>query len=171
VVYVKDASRAVGVCMKLLSNDLRDAFVAETRADYAQTRERHLKHKSDTVRLKLAEARAHKFKIDWASTPLPAPKQPGVHVLKAYDLAKLVDIIDWTPFFASWELHGKYPKILDDEVVGVEATKLFADAQTMLRQMIAETGSKPAPYSACSRPTRSTTTISRFIPTNRAPKR
>ncbi len=138
VVYVKDASRAVGVCTQLLSNELRDAFAAEIRADYAITRERHLKHKSDTVRIKLAEARANKFKIDWARYTPPVPKQPGVHVLKAYDLAKLVEVIDWTPFFASWELHGKFPKILDDEVVGIEATKLYNDARAMLQQMIAE---------------------------------
>ncbi|MHB1186332.1 methionine synthase [Thiobacillus sp.] len=138
VVYVKDASRAVGVCTQLLSRELRDAFAAEIKADYAITRERHLKHKSDTVRLKLAEARANKFKIDWARYTPPVPKQPGVHVLKAYDLAKLVEVIDWTPFFASWELHGKYPKILSDEVVGAEATKLYNDAQAMLKQMIAE---------------------------------
>ena len=138
VVYVKDASRAVGVCTQLLSNELRDAFAAEIKADYAITRERHLKHKSDTVRLKLAEARANKFRIDWASYTPPVPKHPGVHVLKAYDLAKLADVIDWTPFFASWELHGKFPKILDDEVVGAEATKLYHDAQAMLKKMIAE---------------------------------
>ena len=138
VVYVKDASRAVGVCTQLLSNDMRDAFAAEIKADYAVTRERHLKHKSDTVRLKLAEARANKLKIDWASYTPPVPKQPGVHVLKAYDIAKLAEVIDWTPFFASWELHGKYPKILSDEVVGTEATKLYNDAQAMLKQMIAE---------------------------------
>jgi 5-methyltetrahydrofolate--homocysteine methyltransferase len=138
VVYVKDASRAVGVCTQLLSNDLRDAFVAEVKADYAQTRERHLKHKSDTVRLKLAEARANKFPIDWASYTPPVPKQLGVQVLKNYELAKLAELIDWTPFFAAWELHGKYPKILSDEVVGVEATKLFIDAQAMLKTMIAE---------------------------------
>jgi 5-methyltetrahydrofolate--homocysteine methyltransferase len=138
VIYVKDASRAVGVCTQLLSNDLRDAFVAEVKADYAVTRERHLKHKSDTVRLSVNEARAHKFAIDWATYKPPVPRQPGVHILKAYDLQKLVDIIDWTPFFASWELHGKFPKILDDEVVGVEAKKLYADAQAMLKKMVAE---------------------------------
>jgi 5-methyltetrahydrofolate--homocysteine methyltransferase len=138
VVYVKDASRAVGVCTKLLSKDLRDAFVAETRADYAATRERHLKHKSDTVRVSLADARANKFKIDWAAYTPPVPRQLGVQVLKAYDLATLVDVIDWTPFFAAWELHGKFPKILDDEVVGVEATKLFADARAMLDRIVAE---------------------------------
>jgi len=138
VVYVKDASRAVGVCTQLLSNDMRDAFAAEIRADYAITRERHLRHKSDTVRLPLREARANKFRIDWASYTPPMPRQPGVHVLKAYDLAQLVELIDWTPFFAAWELHGKFPKILDDEVVGAEATKLYHDAQAMLKKMIAE---------------------------------
>ncbi|WP_026240926.1 methionine synthase [Thiobacillus thioparus] len=138
VVYVKDASRAVGVCTQLLSNDLRGAFAADIKADYAKTRERHLKHKSDTVRLPLAEARANKFRIDWTRYAPPVPKQPGIHVLKAYDLAKLVEAIDWTPFFASWELHGKFPKILDDEVVGTEATKLYNDAKAMLQKMIAE---------------------------------
>ncbi|KAB2320085.1 methionine synthase [Betaproteobacteria bacterium SCN1] len=138
VIYVKDASRAVGVCTKLLSQDLRAAFVAETRADYATTRERHLRTKSETVRVSLADARANKFKIDWDRYTPPVPKQLGVQVLKAYDLAKLAETIDWTPFFASWELHGKFPKILDDEVVGVEAKKLYADAQAMLKQMIAE---------------------------------
>ncbi|MDA8129189.1 MAG: methionine synthase [Betaproteobacteria bacterium] len=138
VVYVKDASRAVGVCTQLLSNELREAFAAEIKADYALTRERHLKHKSDAVRLPLAEARANKFKIDWAAYTPPVPKQPGVHVLKAYDLSKLVETIDWTPFFASWELHGKFPKILDDAVVGVEATKLYNDARAMLNKMVAE---------------------------------
>lgn len=138
VVYVKDASRAVGVCTKLLSQDLRAAFVAEVKADYAATRERHLKRKSDTVRLSLADARANKFRIDWDHYTPPAPRQLGVQVLQAYDLAKLAETIDWTPFFASWELHGKFPKILDDEIVGIEAKKLFADAQAMLKQMIAE---------------------------------
>jgi 5-methyltetrahydrofolate--homocysteine methyltransferase len=138
VVYVKDASRAVGVCTQLLSNDMRDAFAAEIRADYAITRERHLKHKSDAVRLKLSEARANKFRIDWASYTPPVPKRPGVHVLRAYDLGNLVEVIDWTPFFASWELHGKFPKILKDEVVGTEATKLYNDAQAMLKKMVAE---------------------------------
>ncbi len=138
VVYVKDASRAVGVCTQLLSKELRDAYAAEIRADYDKTRERHLRNKSETSRIPLTEARANKFSIDWAAYTPPVPKQLGVHVLKAYDLAKLAEVIDWTPFFASWELHGKFPKILDDEVVGAEATKLYADAQAMLKQMIDE---------------------------------
>ena len=138
VVYVKDASRAVGVCTQLLSKDLRDAYAAEIRADYDRTRERHLKNKSETSRIPLGEARANKVKIDWAAYTPPAPKQPGVHVLRAYDLAKLAEVIDWTPFFASWELHGKFPKILDDEVVGTEARKLYADARAMLKKLIDE---------------------------------
>ena len=138
VVYVKDASRAVGVCTQLLSKDLRDAYAAEIRADYDKTRERHLRNKSETVRLPLAEARANKFRIDWANYVPPVPKALGVQVLKAYDLAKIAEAIDWTPFFASWELHGKFPKILDDEVVGAEARKLYADAQAMLAKMVAE---------------------------------
>ncbi|MFN3543400.1 MAG: methionine synthase [Thiobacillus sp.] len=138
VVYVKDASRAVGVCTQLLSKDMRDAYAAEIRADYDKTRERHLKNKSETSRIPLAEARANKFRIDWTAYTPPVPKQLGGQVLKAYDLAKLAAVIDWTPFFASWELHGKFPKILDDEVVGTEAKKLYADAQAMLAKMIAE---------------------------------
>ncbi|OJZ17841.1 MAG: methionine synthase [Thiobacillus sp. 65-29] len=138
VVHVKDASRAVGVCTQLLSKERRDAYAAEIRAEYDKTRERHLKNKSETSRIALADARANKFAIDWASYTPPVPRQLGVHVMNAYDLTKLADTIDWTPFFSSWELHGKFPKILDDAVVGTEAKKLFADAQAMLKQMIAE---------------------------------
>ncbi|MFP5402494.1 MAG: methionine synthase [Gammaproteobacteria bacterium] len=138
VVYVKDASRAVGVCTQLLSKDMRDAYAAEIRADYDKTRERHLKNKSETSRIPLAEARANKVKVDWAAYTPPVPKQLGVQVVRAYDLASLAEVIDWTPFFASWELHGKFPRILDDEVVGTEAKKLYADAQAMLKKMIAE---------------------------------
>jgi 5-methyltetrahydrofolate--homocysteine methyltransferase len=86
----------------------------------------------------LAEARVNKFAVDWSAYRPPVPKAPGVHVLAGYDLARLVETIDWTPFFAAWELHGRYPKILDDAVVGSEARKLFADAQAMLKSMIAE---------------------------------
>ena len=138
VVYVKDASRAVGVCTNLLSAGLRDDFVAKLKTDYAQTRERHLAQKGETKRVSLAEARANKFATDWANYTPPAPKQLGVQVFREYDLAELAQYIDWTPFFQSWELHGRYPRILDDEVVGEEARKLFADAQAMLQKMIAE---------------------------------
>jgi 5-methyltetrahydrofolate--homocysteine methyltransferase len=137
VVYVKDASRAVGVCSSLLSAEQRDAFVAKTKADYAAARERHLAQKSESKRVSLAAARANKLKTDWASYAPPVPKRMGVQAFKGYDLAELLDYIDWTPFFQAWELHGRYPRILDDAVVGEEARKLFADAQAMLRQIVA----------------------------------
>jgi 5-methyltetrahydrofolate--homocysteine methyltransferase len=138
VVYVKDASRAVGVCTQLLSDDLRPAFVAKTKAEYVEVRERYAAQQGERSFLTLPAARANAFKFAWATYTPPPPKQPGIQVFKAYDLAKLVPCIDWTPFFQAWELHGRYPKILTDAVVGEEARKLFADAQAMLKQIIAE---------------------------------
>ena len=138
VVYVKDASRAVGVCASLLSADSRAAFVAKLKADYAATRERHLAQKSEGRRVSLAEARANKFRTDWRQYTPPVPRSLGVQVFCPWDLAELTRYIDWTPFFQAWELHGRYPRILDDAVVGAEARRLFADAQAMLKRMIAE---------------------------------
>ncbi|MEW5771416.1 MAG: methionine synthase [Pseudomonadota bacterium] len=138
VVYVKDASRAVGVCTNLLSPDLRADYIARTKADYVGVRERHAAQQGESKRVPLAAARANKFKTDWANYAPPAPRQPGIHVLREYDLAELAACIDWTPFFQAWELHGRYPRILEDEVVGEEARKLFADAQAMLRRIVDE---------------------------------
>jgi 5-methyltetrahydrofolate--homocysteine methyltransferase len=137
-VYVKDASRAVGVCSNLLSNDLSTDFVAKLKTDYAEVRERHLAQRGESKRVTLSAARANKFKTDWATYTPPSVQQLGVQTFKAYDLADLVDIIDWTPFFHAWELRGSYPRILQDEVVGQEACKLFGDAQVMLKTMVAE---------------------------------
>jgi 5-methyltetrahydrofolate--homocysteine methyltransferase len=138
VVYVKDASRAVGVCTNLLSDGLRDDFVAKTKADYVEVRERHAAQRGESKRVSLAEAQANGFKTDWATYTPPVPKVTGIQVFKEYDLAEVAKLIDWTPFFQAWELHGRYPKILKDEVVGEEASKLFADAQAMLGRMIRE---------------------------------
>jgi len=138
VVYVKDASRAVGVCSSLLSREQSAGFVAKTKTEYTAVRERHFAQKSESKRVTLAEARANQFKTDWATYAPPVPKQLGVKVFVDYDLAELVDYIDWTPFFQAWELHGRYPKILEDAVVGEEAKKLFADARTMLARMVDE---------------------------------
>jgi 5-methyltetrahydrofolate--homocysteine methyltransferase len=135
---VKDASRAVGVCTQLLSEGLRDDYVARLKADYARTRERHLAQKSESKRVTLAEARDNQFKTDWSAYAPPRPNILGTRVFREYDLADLVAIIDWTPFFHAWELHGRYPRILEDEVVGEEARKLFADAQAMLKRIIDE---------------------------------
>ncbi len=137
-VYVTDASRAVGVCSNLLSDTLRDAYVAEIKADYQAAREQHEGRKSKAVYVTLDEARAHGLQTDWAHYTPPKPALLGVHKLENYPLENLVDFIDWTPFFQAWELAGRYPKILQDEVVGVEATKLFNDAQAMLKKIVQE---------------------------------
>ena len=138
VVYVKDASRAVGVCTQLLSPDLHEAFIAKTKADYVGVRERHEAQRGESKKVSLAAARANKFKTDWTAYIPPVPKALGMQVMREYDLADVARHIDWTPFFQAWELHGRYPKILDDAVVGEEARKLFADARDMLEKIIAE---------------------------------
>ncbi len=136
VVYVNDASRAVGVCSNLLSSTLRDSYVAEIKADYQAAREQFEGKKGKANYVSLAEARTHGLKTDWNKYSPPKPKLLGVQKLENYPLDILVDFIDWTPFFQAWELAGRYPKILQDEVVGVEATKLFADAQAMLKKIV-----------------------------------
>jgi 5-methyltetrahydrofolate--homocysteine methyltransferase len=137
-VYVNDASRAVGVCSNLLSTTLRDDYVAEVKADYAKKREQHESKKSKNTLIALAEARALGVKIDWKKYTPPKPHLMGVHKFEDYPLDKIAEYIDWSPFFNAWELAGRYPKILQDAVVGVEATKLFADAQEMLNKIIKE---------------------------------
>jgi 5-methyltetrahydrofolate--homocysteine methyltransferase len=137
-VYVTDASRAVGVCSNLLSGTLRDNYVAEIKADYAIAREQHEGKKGKAVHVSLAEARAHGLKTDWKKYTPPKPYLTGVHKFEAYPLDKIAEYIDWSPFFQAWELTGRYPKILRDEVVGEEARKLFADAQAMLKKIIKE---------------------------------
>jgi 5-methyltetrahydrofolate--homocysteine methyltransferase len=137
-VYVTDASRAVGVCSNLLSETLRDNYVAEIKADYDVAREQHEGKKGKAVHVSLAEARAHGLQMDWKKYTPPLPYLTGTHKFEAYPLDKIAEYIDWSPFFQAWELAGRYPKILWDEVVGEEARKLFADAQTMLKQIIAE---------------------------------
>jgi len=145
-------------------------IVAEVKADYAITRERHLKHKSDTVRLSLNEARAHKFAIDWSSYTPPVPKQPGVHVLKPSDLQKLVDVIDWTPFFASWNCTENFRRFSTMKSSAPKRRNSMLMRSAMLKKMVAENWWKRAPCSDYSRPIASTTTTSRSTLTNRAAK-
>ena len=136
VIYVLDASRAVGVASQLLSDTQRDGFVEATAADYAKVRAaREGKGQNDL--LPIATARDNGFVADMALKPA-APAQPGIHVFNDWSLEDLRDVIDWTPFFRAWELAGNYPAILEDEVVGESATALFADAQKMLDQIISE---------------------------------
>ena len=137
-VYVTDASRAVGVCSNLLSDTLRDEYVAGIKSDYDIARAQHESKKGKGSYVTLAEARAHGVKTDWKNYTPPKPWLTGVHKFEAYPLDKIAEYIDWSPFFQAWELAGRYPKILQDSVVGEEATKLFADAQDMLKKIIAE---------------------------------
>ncbi|MEJ1095233.1 MULTISPECIES: methionine synthase [unclassified Pseudoxanthomonas] len=137
-VWVKDASRAVGVAQSLISKDLRANFVAANDADYAEIRQRHL-NRGDAKRLvSLEKARGQKFDGGWDAYTPPMPKQPGITVFDDYPLSELLDYIDWTPFFQAWELAGKYPAILTDEVVGKQATELYRDARAMLDKIVAE---------------------------------
>ncbi len=138
VVHVKDASRAVGVSTKLLSEDLKTPFASEVSAEYDTLRERHKGKQARTNWLKLEQARANRFTFDWSNYKPPAPLKPGIHVFDDYSLAELKDYIDWTPFFMAWELAGKFPRILEDEIVGKEATQLYEDAQAMLEKIITE---------------------------------
>ena len=134
VVYVPDASRAVGVCSELLSDERAAAYIAELKADIEKTRALHA-GKKQTPLVPLAEARANAAPLDLARVP-PAPKFTGRRVLKNLDLAELARYIDWGPFFQTWDLAGPYPAILHDEIVGAEARKVFADAQAMLKKII-----------------------------------
>ena len=135
-VHVLDASRAVGVASTLVSDTLAEKFVAETKVEYQHIRDARA-GKTAKPLATLEEARANGFEIDESLKPA-APLHPGVHVYDDWDLNDLRDYIDWTPFFRAWELHGVYPGILTDEVVGESATNLFADAQAMLDKIINE---------------------------------
>ena len=135
VVYVPDASRSVGVCSELLSDDRAAAYVAELEADYARVRHQHESKKAVPM-VTLAEARANKTPIDWPSYTPPVPKFIGRRILKNQDLAEIAEVIDWGPFFQTWELAGPYPAILTDEIVGESARRLFSDGKRMLRRVI-----------------------------------
>jgi 5-methyltetrahydrofolate--homocysteine methyltransferase len=138
VVHVLDASRAVGVTSQLLSSEHRGAFIDGVRAEYTGLRESREGRSGQKRLSSLAEARANRLAIDWAAYTPPVPNQPGITILDDIDLAELSAYIDWTPFFAAWELHGKYPGILDDPVVGESARQLYADARHMLDCIIQE---------------------------------
>jgi 5-methyltetrahydrofolate--homocysteine methyltransferase len=138
VVHVNDASRAVGVASSLLSPERREAYAAEVRADYAKISAAHFRAQADKKRLKLAVARANAVTIDFTKTPPKKPAFLGIKSFEAYDLAELADYIDWTPFFQTWELTGRFPMILDDEKVGEVARSLYDDARKMLGRIVKE---------------------------------
>ena len=138
VVHVNDASRAVTVVGDLLNKRSNQKYIGEVKADYDKFREQFLKRTKVKEYLSLEEARKNKYQIDWETSEITKPSQLGIQVIENQKLEDLVPYIDWSPFFRSWDLHGKYPDILTDEVVGEQATELFADATEMLEQLLAE---------------------------------
>lgn len=136
-IHVVDASRAVGVASKLLGDD-KDAYIAEIKADYEKVRSQHGNRRDRSRLIPLEEARANKFKTDWSAYTPPKPNFLGIKSWDDFDLNTIRSYIDWTPFFATWELIGKFPRILEDPVVGESATNLYNDALTMLDTLIAE---------------------------------
>ncbi len=138
-IYVLDASRAVGVVSKLLSETECEPYIAGIKAEYTKVRDAHLANEARKHRITIRSARDNKFAIDWKTAKPVKPSFFGVRSFADYDLATLVRYIDWTPFFQTWELAGRYPQILSDNKVGAEAKSLFEDAQELLRRMVAET--------------------------------
>ncbi len=138
VVHVNDASRAVTVVGDLLQQDSADGYKKSIKLDYESFREKFLNRTKQKEYLSLEEARANKLQLEFNAENIKKPKQLGIQVWKDFDLSQLRDFIDWTPFFRSWDLHGKYPQILVDEVVGEQATELFKDAQLLLGKVIDE---------------------------------
>ncbi len=137
VVHVNDASRAVNVVSSLLG-DRNKEYVSELKNDYSDFREKFLNRQVDKDYATLEEARKNHFKIDWENEEIFTPNQLGVTVIENQDLNELLPFIDWSPFFRSWDLHGKYPNILEDEVVGAQAKELFKDAQVILKRILNE---------------------------------
>ena len=137
-VWVKDASRAVGVSQNLISEDSKNIFIDELRQEYEQVREKHAGRRTTTKWLTLEEARQNKTRVDWANYTPPVPNDPGLQIFDDMPLEFLVPYIDWTPFFHTWELKGSYPKIFEDADKGKEAKKLYQDARDMLEKIISE---------------------------------
>lgn len=135
-VHVLDASRSVTVVESLLGPK-KEAFIANLKEEYSRLREHHEKHRAAKDLLSLSDARANKSTLDFSDVNIAVPKKLGTHELEV-SLDQLVPYIDWTPFFQTWELHGKFPTILKDDIVGVEAKNLFEDAQKMLESMVRE---------------------------------
>jgi len=137
-VHVNDASRAVGVVSNLLSADTKVTFIEQVRAEYAKAAAAHERAEAEKKRLPLASARENAFRPDWTGYTPPAPRFLGTRVFREFDLAELAGYIDWTPFFQTWELKGRYPAILEDDKQGEAARALWADAQKMLAQIVGE---------------------------------
>ena len=140
VVHVLDASKSVGVATKLLSEEegVAQSFHEQIKKEYEEVRIRRANNQRVKATVDISVARENKFKIDWKNDPSPLPNFVGVKQFNDFSIQELTSYIDWTPFFSSWQLKGKYPKILENEIIGKEAKKLFTDAQSMLRRIIDE---------------------------------
>ena len=138
VVHVLDASKSVPVASSLLSTDQKEAYILDKKAEYEKFREEYAGRQTVKNYVSIAEARANKINIDWSNTNIKKPSFLGTKKFENYSLKEISEYIDWTPFFQSWDLHGKFPRLLEDEIVGTEAKKLYADAQEMLAQIIKE---------------------------------
>jgi 5-methyltetrahydrofolate--homocysteine methyltransferase len=143
VVHVNDASRAVTVVGDLLNKKTSHIYTAKLKKDYDEFRTKFLKRGKEKSYISMKEARKRKYKIDWETSQIKKPKELGIQTLEQLSLKELVPFIDWSPFFRSWDLHGKYPDILTDKIVGEQATILFDDAKEMLQQIIAKKLLKP----------------------------
>jgi len=143
VVHVNDASRAVTVVGDLLNKKTSHLYTAKLKKDYDEFRIKFLKRGKEKAYIPLKEARKRKYKIAWEASQISKPKELGIQVLEQLSLKELVPFIDWSPFFRSWDLHGKFPEILTDEVVGEQATIMYAEAQTMIKEIIAKQLLKP----------------------------
>jgi 5-methyltetrahydrofolate--homocysteine methyltransferase len=143
VVHVNDASRAVTVVGDLLNKKTSHLYTAKLKEDYDAFRTKFLKRGKEKSYISIKEARKRKYKIDWQTTEIVKPKELGIQVLRQLSLKELVPFIDWSPFFRSWDLHGKFPDILTDEVVGEQATIMYAEAQAMIQEIIAKQLYKP----------------------------
>ncbi|WP_145959858.1 methionine synthase [Pelagibaculum spongiae] len=138
VVYVKDASRSVGVAQSLISQELKINFVRELKDDYEKVREAFSRRRRVRNLIPYQQAVDNKLKLDWKDYTPHKPSFTGIKIIESYPLEELIEKIDWTFFFHGWDLHGKFPKILEDEVVGEEAKSLYADAQAMLKKIVSE---------------------------------
>jgi len=138
VFWVKDASRAVGVARQLINEEARQSLQEKTASDYQALRDRRARGSRRKPPVSLSAARGNHLKIDWGAQDLVQPERTGVHALNDYPLDRLVDYIDWTPFFQTWELAGRFPGILEDPLVGEAATSLYQDARAMLERIVNE---------------------------------
>jgi len=143
VVHVNDASRAVTVVGDLLNKKTSHLYTAKLKKDYDEFRTKFLKRGKDKSYISIKEARRKKYKIDWKTSEIVKPKELGIQVLKQLSLKELVPFIDWSPFFRSWDLHGKFPDILTDEVVGEQASIMYEEAQKMIQEIITKQSLKP----------------------------